>query len=93
MKLVNTALPCDLCCGGAFLHYARERLCLPSNYLRGELRCKLRGELRCMLREHKKLRFEFRQCGTHFIKDGMQYTLAIRDLCSQARKAHINFLG
>lgn len=82
MKLVNTALPCDLC-GCAFLHYARERLCRPSNYLR--------GELRCMLREHKKLRFEFRQCGTHFIKDGMQYTLATRDLCSQARKEHINF--
>lgn len=61
--------------------------------LRGELRCMLRGELRCKLREHKKLRFEFRQCGTHFIKDGMQYTLATRDLCSQARKAHINFLG
>ena len=37
--------------------------------------------------------FEFRQCGTHFIKDGSQYTLATRDLCSQARKAHINFLG
>ena len=93
MKLVNTALPCDLCCGGAFLHYVRERLCRPSNYLRGELRCMLRGELRCKLREHKKLRFEFRQCGTHFIKDGTQYTLATRDLCSQARKAHINFLG
>ena len=61
--------------------------------LRGELRCMLRGELRCKLREHKKLRFEFRQCGTHFIKDGTQYTLATRDLCSQARNAHINFLG
>lgn len=35
--------------------------------------------------------FEFRQCGTHFIKDGTCYTLATRDLCSQARKANINY--
>lgn len=34
--------------------------------------------------------FEFRQCGTHFIKDGKQYTLAVKDLCAQARKANIN---
>ncbi|MCI8668081.1 MAG: DUF5131 family protein [Lachnospiraceae bacterium] len=36
--------------------------------------------------------FEFRQCGTHFIKDGKTYTLNVRDLCSQAKKAGINFL-
>ncbi len=35
--------------------------------------------------------FEFRQCGTHFVKDGNAYTLNVRDLCSQARKANINF--
>ena len=35
--------------------------------------------------------FEFRQCGTHFIKDGRAYTLQKKDLCSQARKANINF--
>ncbi|MDO5294435.1 MAG: DUF5131 family protein [bacterium] len=35
--------------------------------------------------------FEFRQCGTYFIKDGKQYKLAVRDLCSQARKAGINY--
>ena len=35
--------------------------------------------------------FEFRQCGTHFIKDGKQYTLKVKDLCSQARKANIDF--
>ena len=35
--------------------------------------------------------FEFRQCGTHFVKDGVNYTLNVRDLCSQARKANINF--
>lgn len=37
-----------------------------------------------------KVCFEFRQCGTHFIKDGRQYRLQVRDLCSQARKANIN---
>lgn len=36
--------------------------------------------------------FEFRQCGTHFIKDGKNYTLQVRELCSQARKANINLL-
>lgn len=35
--------------------------------------------------------FEFRQCGTHFVKDGKNYNLNVRDLCSQARKANINF--
>ena len=34
--------------------------------------------------------FEFRQCGTHFIKDGRQYTLAVKDLCAQAKRADIN---
>ncbi|MGL4337271.1 MAG: DUF5131 family protein [Turicibacter sp.] len=34
--------------------------------------------------------FEFRQCGTHFIKEGKAYTLKVRDLCSQAKKANIN---
>ncbi len=37
--------------------------------------------------------FEFRQCGTHFIKDGKSYILNVRDLCSQARKANINLRG
>ena len=31
------------------------------------------------------------QCGTPFIKDGKSYTLSTRDLCSQARKANINY--
>lgn len=39
----------------------------------------------------KKVHFQFRQCGTHFIKDGKNYTLKVRDLCSQARKAGIDF--
>lgn len=38
----------------------------------------------------KGVRFEFRQCGTHFIKDGKKYTLNIKILCSQAKKANIN---
>ena len=29
----------------------------------------------------KRVDFEFRQCGTHFIKDGRQYTLQTKDLC------------
>ena len=35
--------------------------------------------------------FEFRQCGTHFIKDGRQYKLQTKDLCRQARLAGINY--
>lgn len=38
----------------------------------------------------KYVHFEFRQCGTHFIKDGKEYTLNVRVLCSQAKKADIN---
>ncbi|QUI25344.1 DUF5131 family protein [Vallitalea pronyensis] len=38
----------------------------------------------------KNVHFEFRQCGSHFIKDGKRYKLAVKDLCSQARKANIN---
>ena len=39
----------------------------------------------------KNVSFEFRQCGTHFIKGGKEYKLQTKDLCSQARKAGINF--
>ena len=35
--------------------------------------------------------FEFRQCGTHFIKDGREYTLQVKGLCAQVRKANINY--
>ncbi len=35
--------------------------------------------------------FEFRQCGTHFIKDGKHFTLQVKDLGAQARKADINY--
>lgn len=35
--------------------------------------------------------FQFRQCGTHFIKDGRSYTLNVRDLCAQARKANVDY--
>lgn len=34
--------------------------------------------------------FEFRQCGTHFVKDGKEYTIPVRQLCSQAKKAGID---
>ena len=39
----------------------------------------------------KQVDFEFRQCGTYFIKDGRQYKLQTRDLCRQARLAGINY--
>lgn len=35
--------------------------------------------------------FQFRQCGTNFIKDGKMYKLNVRLLCSQARKANIDY--
>jgi len=38
----------------------------------------------------KNVSFEFRQCGTHFIKDNKKYALNVRELCSQAKKANIN---
>ena len=41
----------------------------------------------------KNVSFEFRQCGTHFIKEGKAYTLQTKDLCAQARKANINYRG
>ena len=39
----------------------------------------------------KNVSFEFRQCGTNFVKDGKMYRLQTKDLCSQAKKAGINF--
>jgi protein gp37 len=39
----------------------------------------------------RNVSFEFRQCGTHFIKDAKHYTLQVKDLRSQARKADINW--
>ena len=39
----------------------------------------------------KNVNFEFRQCGTHFIKDGKQYKLQTKDLCRQARLANIDY--
>lgn len=39
---------------------------------------------------NQDVHFEFRQCGTHFVKDGKEYTLNVKQLCSQAKKAGIN---
>ncbi len=36
------------------------------------------------------VKFEFRQCGSNFVKDGKLYQLPVRQLISQARKANIN---
>ncbi|MCI5956326.1 MAG: phage Gp37/Gp68 family protein [Clostridiales bacterium] len=41
----------------------------------------------CLARD---VRFTFRQCGTHFIKDGKAYTLNVRELTRQARLAGID---
>ena len=35
--------------------------------------------------------FSFRQCGSHFLKDGKMYNLQVRDLCKQARLANIDY--
>lgn len=40
--------------------------------------------------EAARVSFEFRQCGTHFIKDGRQYNIPTPQLCAQARKANID---
>lgn len=40
---------------------------------------------------NSNVHFQFRQCGTHFKKDGKLYKLTVRQLCSQAKKAGINF--
>lgn len=40
---------------------------------------------------NKGVSFQFRQCGSRFIKDGKEYNLNVRDLCSQARKANIDY--
>lgn len=39
----------------------------------------------------KNVNFEFRQCGTYFIKEGKQYKLQTKDLCKQARLAAIDY--
>jgi len=38
----------------------------------------------------KEVPFEFRQCGTNFIKDGKKYKLSPWELTKQAKKANIN---
>ncbi len=35
--------------------------------------------------------FEFRQCGSIFVKDNIRYSLRYKDLMSQAKKANINY--
>lgn len=39
----------------------------------------------------KNVDFQFRQCGTYFIKDGKQYKLQTKDLCKQAKLANIDY--
>jgi len=39
----------------------------------------------------KNVGFQFRQCSTHFIKDGKSYTLSTKELSKQAKKAAIDY--
>ena len=39
----------------------------------------------------KNVKFQFRQCSTHFIKDGKLYTLKTNDLVKQAKMANIDY--
>lgn len=39
----------------------------------------------------KNISFEFRQLGTHFLKDGKMYTVNPFNLCKQAKQAGINY--
>ncbi len=39
----------------------------------------------------KNTNFQFRQCGTHFLKDGKLYVLGVKQLSSQAKKANIDY--
>lgn len=41
--------------------------------------------------KNQNVHFEFRQCGTHFIKDGKMNYLKTRDLCRLAKAENINF--
>lgn len=41
---------------------------------------------------NKNVNFEFRQCGTNFIKDGKKYKLQVKELCKQAKLANINYI-
>lgn len=41
----------------------------------------------------KNVSFSFRQCGTHFIKDGVSYQIPTRELMKQARKASIDYVA
>ena len=39
----------------------------------------------------KNVSFEFRQLGTHFLRDGKMYTVNPFNLCKQAKEANINY--
>ncbi len=39
----------------------------------------------------KNVNFQFRQCSTHFMKDGKNHTIPTRELTKQARLANINY--
>ena len=42
---------------------------------------------------NKNVNFEFRQCGTYFVKEGKKYKIQTKDLIRQAKLANIDFVG
>ena len=42
---------------------------------------------------NKNINFEFRQCGTYFVKEGKKYKIQTKDLIRQAKLANIDFVG
>lgn len=42
---------------------------------------------------NRNVSFEFRQCGTYFVKDDKQYKLQTKDLMKQAKLANINYIS
>lgn len=42
---------------------------------------------------NKNVSFEFRQCGTYFVKEGKKYKIQTKDLIRQAKLANIDFVG
>ena len=42
---------------------------------------------------NKNVSFEFRQCGTYFVKESKKYKIQTKDLIRQAKLANIDFVG
>ena len=54
------------------------------------IQARIDGYKQCV---NKNVSFEFRQCGTYFVKDGKEYKIQTKDLTRQAKLANIDFVG